>query len=1165
MADHVDQKLSTTSRFTRSVNLQQDLWESESLRGYLVTAGARRVLLRLAPARHTPGAARAWTLTGPYGTGKSALALFAAKLLASDLVPGNAAAYKLLRACDAELAQQIRPPRKPVPALLPIVVTGSREPLQLSLLRGLETTMSHLHGRRRSHIADRISAALAQAVAGKQPSGHAVTELFSDTLRAVSAGNTGFGGFFLIVDELGKLLEYAAAHPTQSDLYTLQSLAEFAARSAEPFLILGVLHQDFALYSDRLTARERAEWDKIRGRFEDIAFEEPADELLRLIAEARSPSTGPTELSRLPPARKTQFRTLCKLAWTLQLAPSRMTKKEFFGLLARCYPLHPLVAVVLGPLFRKLAQNERSVFSFLESSEPHGLREHQLRADGHLYCLHHLYDYLLGSVGEGLYVQLHGKRWAEIETVLARLPRATPLDIAVVKTIGLLGAMGQWRDLVATEKILRLALHESQQADVHHALRGLKKESAITHRRYNKSFALWEGSDIDLDERLRAARARIGSSTSAATLAAQFLAPRPLVAKRHSFETGSLRYFEVHFVGPVQFSEVFSQPRGPSDGQILILLPDRAVADNPVGNLERDPRLADRPDLLAVVPADFRSLEDTLHELASLEWIRANTPELEGDATARRELRARIAAVRRQLDEMLTVVLSPADADPLACTWFHGGHKLRITSRRTLQEHLSQLCDDTYVSTPRIRNELINRRELSSAAAAARRNLIEAMIQHGDQSELGIEGTPPEKSMYLSVLRQTGIHRKSGDAWHFGGPHRNADEGTRKVWAAINEYFAQSEREAQPVVTLYERLAAPPFGMLAGPMPVLLCAALLANDARVALYEDGSFVPQLNTATCERLLRAPERFAIQQWRLTGVRTTVFHRLAELLDLKVSDMAPDKGDILTVVRPLCRFVTRLNEYARRTQRISPAAQQIREHLSTATRPDKLVFEDLPKACGTSSITPRAQLAEKDLTHFITALRDGLSELHHCYDELLDDLTRGIGQAFGIEGARSAVREKLANRAEAIRDWVADPALKSFVLRVADRALDDLLWLESVVALLSQKPPSGWRDDDRAKFEVALMKTARLFAHLEGLAFASPHSHDQQRDEDSIRIGITTRTSPELERVIHVPGEDKETVIRLQAVVRRALADAGVNGNGQIAAAALARLMQELLEQ
>ena len=337
--------------------------------------------------------------------------------------------------------------------LLPIVITGSREPLQLAILRGLQVAIGHLHGRRCSLVMARISESLAQAASGKQPSAHAITELFAEALKAACSTDE-VGGFFLVLDELGKLLEYAAAHPANSDLYTLQSLAEFAARTPQPFLILGILHQDFSLYADRLTGRERAEWDKVRGRFEDIAFEEPADELLRLIAEARSQSPEGAKLDQLPPASQRLsekppstgrgargeggFWSLCEQAWLLELAPQGMTKGEFCDLLARCYPLHPLAALVLGPLFRKLAQNERSVFSFLESSEPHGLRDQLQGGDGRLYCLHDLYDYLLGSVGEALYVQTHGKRWAEIETVLASLPQASGLDVALVKTVGLL-------------------------------------------------------------------------------------------------------------------------------------------------------------------------------------------------------------------------------------------------------------------------------------------------------------------------------------------------------------------------------------------------------------------------------------------------------------------------------------------------------------------------------------------------------------------------------------------------------------------------------------------------------------------------------------------------------------------------------------------------------
>ena len=68
-----------------------------------------------------------------------------------------------------------------------------------------------------------------------------------------------------------------------------------------------------------------------------------------------------------------------------------------------------------------------------------------------------------------------------------------------------------------------------------------------------------------------------------------------------------------------------------------------------------------------------------------------------------------------------------------------------------------------------------------------------------------------------------------------------------------------------------------------------------------------------------------------------------------------------------------------------------------------------------------------------------------------------------------------------------------------------------------------------------------------------------------EEDAIRIGITTRTQPEFERVIYIPESERGEVARLKAVVHTALLGCGLNGNAQVAAAALARLMEELLGQ
>ena len=64
------------SRYLRSVRLEADLQQVEQTEGYIVTPQVRLVLGRIAAALREHGTERAMTLTGPYGTGKSAFALY---------------------------------------------------------------------------------------------------------------------------------------------------------------------------------------------------------------------------------------------------------------------------------------------------------------------------------------------------------------------------------------------------------------------------------------------------------------------------------------------------------------------------------------------------------------------------------------------------------------------------------------------------------------------------------------------------------------------------------------------------------------------------------------------------------------------------------------------------------------------------------------------------------------------------------------------------------------------------------------------------------------------------------------------------------------------------------------------------------------------------------
>src|SRR5262249_23155207 len=150
-----------------------------------------------------------------------------------------------------------------------------------------------------------------------------------------------------------------------------------------------------------------------------------------------------------------QARAYAQEAATLGLKAGSMSQAELQDRVTETYPLHPLTAVVLGPLFRQLAQNERSLFAFLTSSEPFGfqefLREAALKTGP--YRLDRLYDYVMSSLGPTLFAQHRGKLWAEVQSALDRLHEATELEGQLAKTIGLLQALGS-AGVPASEMVL---------------------------------------------------------------------------------------------------------------------------------------------------------------------------------------------------------------------------------------------------------------------------------------------------------------------------------------------------------------------------------------------------------------------------------------------------------------------------------------------------------------------------------------------------------------------------------------------------------------------------------------------------------------------------------------------------------------------------------------
>ena len=196
------------------------------------------------------------------------------------------------------------------------------------------------------------------------------------------------------------------------------------------------------------------------------------------------------------------------------------------------------------------------------------------------------------------------------------------------------------------------------------------------------------------------------------------------------------------------------------------------------------------------------------------------------DKVAREEHRARLFNAQSALDAALTTAFNNA-------RWIHNGE---IYGKETMSEIATFAADRIFHKTPRILNELVNRNKLSGTAVSALKKLLEAMLDEEDREDLGIEGFPPEKSMYISCLKNTNIHSAEGEkGQHWFRDH--LDKNLNAVFAAAEKRLKDRKGNEVDLSEIAELWANAPFGLTKGVIPIFLLAFLKSMGEQIAFYE----------------------------------------------------------------------------------------------------------------------------------------------------------------------------------------------------------------------------------------------------------------------------------------------------------------------------------------
>jgi len=236
------------------------------------------------------------------------------------------------------------------------------------------------------------------------------------------------------IDEFGKFLEYASQHEPENELYFIQQLAEFVNNPDYNILLLTTVHQNFDAYALNLKDEQKTEWTKIKGRFKEIPFNEPVEQLLYLAAEHLN--------EELPTARSSN--EIDKLVKLLISSKTFNVNNDYIKSISKkIYPLDIFSAYVITISLQKYGQNERSLFSFLESTDHTSLYQHEILNKG-LYTIADVYDYLIYNFFSTINskVNIDFSAWKSIKTSLETVEASFISNLSeyfkIIKTIGLL-------------------------------------------------------------------------------------------------------------------------------------------------------------------------------------------------------------------------------------------------------------------------------------------------------------------------------------------------------------------------------------------------------------------------------------------------------------------------------------------------------------------------------------------------------------------------------------------------------------------------------------------------------------------------------------------------------------------------------------------------------
>lgn len=998
----MSEMITVSSGFQYSVNIGYDINNDDKLKNFIPTRSALALLEDILLSTNSMSTERARVLIGAYGKGKSHIVLMIlSMLMKKDIDLFEKVMPKIKE--DERLYQLVQNYYESDNKILPVIVSGSNTSLPQAFLLALQRTLS-MNGmldimpesnykaaikviqrweneypetyKKLKELIDIPVTKFVKAIQNYSVEayekfekiypiltagsvfnpflGFDVVELYEEAIKGLK--NKGYTGVYVVYDEFSKFLEANITEASMSDTKMLQDFAEKCNRSGNQQMHLMLIsHKEIANYIDKLPKQKVDGWRGVSERFKHVHLNNNFTQTYEIIESAIQKNdliwTG----------------FMKEYAGSFSGLLQRYEKHNIFDDVEKdqiqktilgCYPLHPISTFILPRLSERVAQNERTLFTFISapgvSTLPAFLDEYK---DDHFEVItpDMIYDYFEPLFKKEVYEGSIHENYILTEMILNKIERGT-LESKIVKTLALIYILEQFEKLhPSKDELLSIYSISNTPEEINRAIETLiEKEYVVYLKRSNNYLRLKQTSGVNIRKKINDMIAVQSKRTTVKETLNNSNFDNYMYPSRYNNDHDMIRYFSFEFIDEDEITEDVDWNKKSesinADGVIYGVIPHSEDGIERVKNIIlRTSVHCER--FIFIVPKHYTEIGDTVREFNAVSILRDGAND---DQVLFEEYEVIYEDLREVISSFMRGYVRPEE---YKSQYIHAGKEIGINRKAALTELMSRICDQVYSRTPVINNEAINKNEITTIAHNSRNKIITALLRNELEPNLGLTGSGQEVSIMRSTLIRTGVWDESD-----GIPKINLVPEKIPymvdVLDTIEQFIIGAKCEnGSSFSELYELLLSPEnhIGLRKGLIPIYLAAVIHEYKSEIVI-SDQYGKASISADTLVQINVKPELFRLSYLEWNQEKEDYVRQLSLYFADHIVEAEKNVNSYDYVASAMKRWYMSLPKYTKDSkqtpdgQRISREYQTLLRLLKDNVSSNELLFERIPGVLG-----------------------------------------------------------------------------------------------------------------------------------------------------------------------------------------------------------------------